>query len=307
VPDESVAGLRERKTPDAAVFRTASRQHGLVTSAQLTVAGLSSSAISQRIAKGRLHRVHRGVYAVGHRSLSQHGRWMAAVLACGPGAVLSHVPAALLWRIWRGRASEIDVSVPRQRRPRRGIKLHQCRKFDPADAIVLDRIPVTTVARTLVDLADVLTPEQLANVIHEAAYHSRFSATATRAAMARAKGRHKLNVLDRALSLNAAGSAGTRSALEDNFLTLVRKAGLPVPLPNVPVQTATGPIEVDAVWPDQRLCVEIDGPGHRRRRTKREDRERDAALRAAEHEVVRIKDAELGDHRKVIARVGAGR
>ena len=167
---------------------------------------------------------------------------------------------------------------------------------------------MTTVPRTLVDLADVLTPEQLANVIHEADFHNRFSPARTREAMARAKGRHNLNVLDRALALNAAGSAGTKSANEDRFLEIIRKAGLPDPLPNAGVQTSRGRIEVDMHWPDQRLCVEIDGPGHRRKRTKREDRERDAALRAARHDVVRFTAAELaGAPGRLMTRLGAGR
>jgi very-short-patch-repair endonuclease len=244
---------------------------------------------------------------VGHSALSQHARWMAAVLACGPGGALSHLGAATLWQIWRRRTSGVDVSVSGQRRARPGIRVHCCRRLDPRDVTVRERIPVTTVARTLVDLADVLTAEQLANVIHEAAFRKRFDAAATRAALARAKGRHNLDVLDRAISLNAAGSAGTKSALEDKFLTLIRKAGLPDPLPNAGVQTPAGRIEVDFVWPDQRLCAEIDGTGHERPRTRREDRERDGALRAARHEVVRFTAAELGDHRNVIARLGAGR
>ena len=233
---------------------------------------------------------------------------MAAVLAGGPNAALSHLAAAKLWQIWRRRVDRIDVTAPRHRRPRRPIHLHQCRKFDPRDVTVRERIPVTTVARTLVDLADVLTAEQLANVIHEAAFRDRFDATATRAAMARTKGRHNLQVLDRALALNAAGSAGTKSKLEDDFLALIRAAGLPDPLPNAAVQTANASIEVDLVWPDHRLCVEIDGPGHTRTRTRNEDKERDAALQAAGHDTVRFKRAQLATAPKqLIARLGADR
>jgi very-short-patch-repair endonuclease len=233
---------------------------------------------------------------------------MAAVLACGDSAVLSHLSAAKLWQIWRRRTNGIDVSAPKRHRSRPGIKVHCCRRLDPRDITVRDRIPVTTVARTLVDLADVLTPEQLANVIHEAAFRNRFDPTKTREAMERATGRHNLNILDRALALNAAGSAGTKSAHEDEFLTLIRKAGLPDPLPNVGVQTPTGRIEVDVLWPDQRLCVEIDGPGHRRERTQREDRERDAALQDAGHDVVRFTSEDFADAPGTLtARLGAGR
>jgi very-short-patch-repair endonuclease len=115
-------------------------------------------------------------------------------------------------------------------------------------------------------------------------------------------------VLDRALALNARGSAGTKSAHEDRFLELIRAAGLPDPLPNAAVQAAGRQIEVDFLWPDLRLCVEVDGAGHNRTRTRNEDRERDEALRAANHEVIRFAPAELGmAQREVIARLGAGR
>lgn len=230
---------------------------------------------------------------------------MAAVLACGEGAALSHLSAAKLWQIWRRRTSGPDVIAPSYRRSQPGVRVHRCRRLDPRDVTVREGIPVTTVARTLVDLADVLTPEQLANVVHEAAFRERFHAVATRRAMARANGRRNLTVLDRALALNAAGSAGTKSALEDRFLELIRAAGLPDPLPNAAVQTPARRIEVDFLWPERRLCAEIDGSGHRRPRTQAEDRERDAALGAAGYEVVRFSGPTT--ERDVATRLESGR
>jgi hypothetical protein len=134
----------------------------------------------------------------------------------------------------------------------------------------------------------VLTAAQLANVIHEAAFRHRFSEPATRAAMARANGRRRLNILERALELNARGSAGTKSGLEDRALELVQEAGLPEPLPNVKVPAGGRNIEVDLYWPDLKLCAEVDGPGHARPRTRREDADRDRALQAAGVDVVRF-------------------
>jgi hypothetical protein len=145
---------------------------------------------------------------------------------------------------------------------------------------------VTTVPRTLVDLSDVLTPHQLANVIHEAAFRNLFDEGAVHAAIDRANGRHNLHVLARALALNRAGSAGTRSELEDRFLALTSKSGLPEPLVNTHIEE----LEVDFHWPQLSLVVEVDGPGHTRPRSQREDRERDASLRAAGHTIVRIVD-----------------
>jgi hypothetical protein len=272
----------------------AARQHGLVTSAQIARAGLTRAAISNRVAAGRLHPLDRGVYGLGHGKLSQEGRWMAAVLACGEGAALSHLSAAALWQVWRRRTTGSDVVVPRQRRARPGIRVQWARNLDRRDVTTYDGIPVTTVARTLVDLTDVLTSAQLANVIHEAAFRSRFDLRATHDAMARAHGR-RLRVLRAALCAHHAGSAGTKSGLEDRFLALVRRAGLPEPLTNVGVEVEGGRIEVDFHWPEWRLCVETDGPGHARSRTREEDRVRDRALHAAGQRVLRFRGDDVDD------------
>jgi very-short-patch-repair endonuclease len=264
-----------------------------VTIVQLRALGLGDPAVSKRVSAGRLHRIHRGVYAVGHPSLSQEGLWMAAVLMAGEGAALSHLSAAAFWQIWRGRPRGIEVVAPRRRRRRAGVQVHWCPSLDPRDTTVSRAIPVTTVARTLIDLTDKLDEHQLANVIHEAVFRGRFDLAATRAAMTRANGRPRLSVLYAALDAHAAGSAGTRSGLEDRFLALVREAGLPQPLVNVQVPTAVRRFEVDFHWPDQRLCVEVDGPGHARPRTRLEDQVRDELLRAAGQEVLRLTEDDL--------------
>jgi Protein of unknown function (DUF559)/Transcriptional regulator, AbiEi antitoxin len=270
----------------------AARQHGVITTAQLVQSGLTYSGISKRAAKGRLHRKYPGVYAVGQPRLSQQGEWIAATLACGLGAYLASFNAAVHMKLWRRRVTAIHVLKPRGRRTPHGVHAHTYRRLDPRDVTVHDGIPVTTVPRTLIDLSDVLTAHQLANVIHEAAFRKRFNERAVRAAMHRANGRHNLHILDKALALNKAGSAGTRSELEDRFLSLTSKSGLPEPLVNTRVED----LEVDFHWPGLNLIVEVDGPAHSRPRTKREDDERDARLRAAGHTVLRILDHEI-DHR----------
>jgi Protein of unknown function (DUF559) len=164
------------------------------------------------------------------------------------------------------------------------VRVRTYRRLDPLEVTRRDGIPVTTVPRTLVDLSDVLAAHQLANVIHEAAFRRLFDARAVRAAMSRANGRHNLDVLTRALELNAAGSAGTRSELEDRFPARTCKSGLPEPL----VNTRVHDIEVDFQWPDMKLIVEVDGPGHTRPRTKRDDQDRDITLRAAGHTVLSV-------------------
>jgi Protein of unknown function (DUF559) len=182
--------------------------------------------------------------------------------------------------------------------------VHGCRNLDPRDTSVRDRIPVTTVPRTLVDLADVLTAHQLANVIHEAAFRKRFDARAARAAMDRAPGR-RLGVLEAALLVHESGSAGTRSHLEDRFLAFAREAGLPEPLVNTHVAAGSRRFEVDFHWPELGLCVEVDGPGHARPRTRREDHLRDEALRSAGLRVLRISGDDVDD-RAWLGRVGRG-
>jgi len=193
-------------------------EFGLTTTAELLGAGLTYSAVSRRVARGALVRRHRGVYSFGPGALSADANSAAAVFAAGDGAVLNHLSATNLWRASRWAAPVAHVLVPGHRRPLDGVVLHSYRRLDPLDVVVYRGIPVTTVARTLVDLSEVFTAYQLAYVMHEAAFHNRFSVSATRAAMARANGRHGLGVLASALELHLGGSAGTRSALEDAFL-----------------------------------------------------------------------------------------
>ena len=202
---------------------------------------------------------------------------MAAVLAAGKGAALSHEAAAKHWRIWRGRVRHIDVVTPGNRRARAGVRVHRARTLDKRDVTIHKGIPITTPARTLVDLATILTRHQLANVIHEAAFRDLFDNGAVTEAIERAPGR-PTETLHAALQAHASGSAGTRSYAEDRFLETWHG---PEPLVNTK-------IEVDMYWPDENLAIEIDGPGHERPRTRSDDEARDRALRAAGIEVVRI-------------------
>ena len=265
----------------------AARQHGLVTVAQLLAAGLDHSAIARRVARGTLHRVARGVYAVGHAALSREGPFLAAVLGAGEGAALSHLAAAELCEVRKYRAPLIDVVALEWRHAEPGVRVHRVRALHPRDVTTHKGIPVTSMARHVVDLTDVLTAYELANVIHEAEFKGRFSELATRDAMARANGRHKLAVLEKALELNAAGSAGTKSRNEDAFLSMIKD--LPEPRVNVKLNGD----EVDFHWPHAKLAVEIDGPGHARPRTKRDDERKEASWRAAGYTVLRIPDDEL--------------
>jgi very-short-patch-repair endonuclease len=218
--------------------------------------------------------------------LSREGEWLAAVLAAGDGAGLASLSAAFLHQLTRFEPPQIHVITPKRRRRQHGFVLHTCRNLDPRDITRFNGIPVTTVARTLVDLTDAQTPDELANVIHEAAFKNRFSLPATRAAMERAPGR-KLSVLEEAIRLYETGSAGTRSRFERRFLHLARAAGFPEPIKNSVIHD----FEVDFRW--DTLCVEADGGGHKRPRSKTDDRIRDAALKAHGFTIVRFAEDDV--------------
>jgi hypothetical protein len=245
-------------TTDSAIAEIADRQCGVVTAQQLAAVGLGRAAISERASAGRLHRIHQGVYAVGRRGLSLHGRFMAAVLACGDGAVLSHVSAAVLWELLRPIDGPVHISVPTPsgRKRQSGIHLHRCPSLNPhpepspspsysqqeggrrGRLLTTHRhnIPVTSVARTLEDLqrTSLLAPHLLRRAIRQAEI----------------KG-YRLEHLT---------TDRTRSDLEILFLEIVHRYAIPHPEVNVKL----GRWEVDFLWRSQRLVVETDFWGYHR-------------------------------------------
>jgi hypothetical protein len=244
---------------------------------------MSSSAISRWVATGRLHRRHHGVYTYAHTALSREGELLAAVFACGAGALLSHFAAAELWRVRRRVPGEpIDVLVPRTRAAPGGVRVHKARTIDPRDRAKLRGIPLTSVPRLLVDLSDRVEPLELANVIHEADFRGRFDRPAVQAAIERATGRRRLGVLEQAIAYHLNGSAGFKSGNEKRSFALLD--GLPEPLVNVGFEG----LEIDFRWPELHVAVEVDGSGHGRARTEREDAAVDLALRVAGYTVLRF-------------------
>jgi Protein of unknown function (DUF559) len=250
-------------------------------------------AITRMCARGSLHRIHRGVYAVGHTALSRAGEWMAAVLAVGEGAVLSHLTAASLWNITRRRTVPIEILVGRRHNGLPGVTVHQARRLTEADVDARMGLPVTSLARTIVDLADTLTLGQLVNVIKGAEYHHELHLPRLREFANGHMSRRGARVVTLALQLRGAGSAGTRSRLEDLFLALLAGAGIGAPLVGVKVRVVGQRIEVDCLWPAARLIVEVDGRGHRRPAERAQDRVRDDLLRAAGYTVLRVGEAAI--------------
>jgi predicted transcriptional regulator of viral defense system len=257
----------------------AAGQHGVVGRRQLLDAGLTPSMVDRWVVARRLLVLHRGVYAVGHRSLRREGHWLAAVLAAGPGAMLSHREAAALHGLRPSNRPMVDVTVPGQRRVP-GVQIHRVARLDRADVTVLDGISVTTVARTLVDLAAVVPGQALRKALEEAERSHCLDAGAIDGALQRTRGRNGRGhaAIRAALAdLAAHGTTVTRSPLEDRFLSLLDAHGLPRPSANA----WTHGMEVDACWPEARLVVELDGwANHSTRQAFQRDRERSNELEA---------------------------
>jgi very-short-patch-repair endonuclease len=226
----------------------------VLTRRQLLALGFSSKSIEHRLGRGRLFPVMRGIYAVGRPELTRHGHWSAAVLACGPEAVLSHGSAAALWGFGRERRGGIDVSVPFSTAHRQAdIRVHRRRSLREEDRTIEDAIAVTTPARTLVDLASLLPLSSLERAVNEADKLDRIDHDSLRGELegfGRQKGAMRLRAL-----LDRDTFRLSDSELESMFRPIAREAGLPEPLTKAQVNG----FEVDFFWPDLGLVVETDG------------------------------------------------
>jgi len=282
-----IAGVQKSTHPSAGATKVtkritdlAARRHGVVTTADLVAAGVGRGAIARRVGDGRQRPLHRGVFLVGPLK----DAWtdaMAAVLACGPGAAVSHHDAAAIWGVrpaWHG---PIDVTTTRQLRPRNGIRLHRTRRLEFTRR---HGVPVTTPGRTLLDLAAELDERTLARAIEEAQLLRLTTAAELASLNARSSGRHGTRAL--AATIAAAHEPRmTRSEAERRFLDLIRAARLPAPETNVRVAG----YEVDFLWRAQRLVVEVDGFAyHSSRAAFERDRRKDADLQAAGLRVNRV-------------------
>jgi very-short-patch-repair endonuclease len=266
-----------------ALITLADRQYGVVAREQLRAIGMSDTEIRNAIRRGRLRRMHRAVYAVGHRALRAEGHWLAAVLAGGPGTALSHRSAAALWELCRSDRGRIDIIVcTRRGDPDPALDVHRPRRLDAADVTSHKGIAVTTVARTLADLAGVVGDPVLARAVAQAEVLGLYDHGALCDVLNRSNGRRGARALRAAIDTSP---TFTRSELEGRFLRMCAKHGLPKPLVNVVVCGH----EVDFFWPAARLIVETDGHTyHGTRHAFETDRVRDAELTVAGYRVIRI-------------------
>jgi hypothetical protein len=277
------------RTAEEELARLASAGHGVVTRAQLLDAGVTPKQIARRLQKGALLREHRGVYRVGHRAPSTEARYLAAVLAGGEAALLSGRAAAHLLDLVKGKAPAPEVTTRTERRIE-GVKTHRSRLLDARDATIVRGIPVTTVPRTLVDIAAVLSVDALARACHEAGVLHGTTPAHVEAVLARRPNSPGARKLRRVIHGDV---HVTLSKLEARFLELLREEGLPLPITNRPV----GGRRIDCRWPERALTVELDGyQFHNSRHSWEQDRRREREARARGDEFRRYSYGDVFEH-----------
>ena len=293
----------EIRTVDEIVASLATRSHGVATRPELLRAGVTPTQIKSRLARRLLIPIHRGVFRVGHVAPSVEARYMAAVKGCGPGSLLVGRAAAHLLHLLRRPPSLPEVLTSRHRRPE-GVTVRRCRSTDRRDATTWRGIPVTTLPRTIVDLAALLDPPDLARAFHEAVVRHRMKTEAVEQVLSRRHNWPGARELRRVLW---GEEPVILSRLESSFIAVVRRARLPLPETNRPADGRY----VDCRWPDQRLTVELDSYGYHATRHAWErdlDRERSAHARGDEfrryswRDVVEEPDPMLADLRALLRR-----
>ncbi|MGI8460142.1 MAG: type IV toxin-antitoxin system AbiEi family antitoxin domain-containing protein [Solirubrobacterales bacterium] len=292
----AVLHLCRGKALPFAIGELASRQYGVVARWQLVALGASERMIDGWTANGWLVRIHPGVYVLGYRRLTRKGDWTAAVLACGGGALLARQSAGSCWGVTAD-SRAIHVLAGRAGSAHRGVIQHRTRSLHPDDRTIRDGIPVTSWARTMLDLAEVLTPHRLERALDESEFLRLFDLTALHAVIERSPGRKGRKPLT-ALLAKWDHASPTKSELEERFLQLCADYDLPKPHTN----TTVCDFDVDAHFRDAKLVVELDdGAAHLTRSRFESDRVRDAKLQIAGYRVVRITWRRLRDEPTAVA------
>ncbi|HET7445228.1 MAG TPA: type IV toxin-antitoxin system AbiEi family antitoxin domain-containing protein [Solirubrobacterales bacterium] len=286
----------------AEIARLADAQHGVVERSQLVRLGLGGRAVDRWLEAGALHQIHAGVYAVGHRRIPQRGWWMAAALGCGSGAVLSHWSAAELWGLRQATDRAIHVTLlPKSRHPP-GIRRHSSKALPPDEVTVHEGIPVTSVPRTVLDLAAVASADIVENAVREAEYLELRDPLSLPQLLARYRGRRGVRRMRAALArIEEEPSGRRRSPLEERFVPFLRRHDLPIPRLNAWIDAGGKRYQVDCLWPNRQI-VELDGwQGHGTKSAFRDDRTRDRRLRVAGYAITRLTWSQLDDEPTAIA------
>ena len=287
---------------DVGIAELAARQHGIVAWRQLRELGLGKASIALRVKQKRLHRLQPAVYAVGHPIVSPQGWWTAAVLSSGPQAVLSHRSAAALWGLRGYSERRVEVTTPHKSTSSRLVQRH--RSPVPEDEIAVeDGIPVTTVPRTIFDLAAVESADVVQNLLREAEFRRLWDRLSLWDLLERYPGKRGVRAVRIALGRLESEPAGRkRSRLEERFAPFLRLHSLPLPRFNDWIVLEGKRYQVDCHWPDTDQIVELDGwEAHRTRTAFREDRARDRRLRVAGYSVTHLTWNQLDDEPDEIA------
>lgn len=273
---------------DMLIAELAERQHGVVARRQLLAMGAGRKAIEVRLRRGSLHPLHRGIYKVGYRRITRKGRWMAAVLACGPQAVLSHGSAGCLLGFLAPRFDRVEVTMPPGRRARRpGISCHEA-ELAPDELDQVDEIRVTSVFRTLLDLAGALNARQLERAWKEVEVQRLTGPVPLAVMLDRHPTKSGAGSLRRLIAAATSASL-TRSELEERFLALLEDGAVPCPRFNAALHLGGRFFELDCLWEESRLIAELDGRGvHATAAAFQADRRRDRVLLAAGYRTIRI-------------------
>lgn len=275
------------RTRDSVIAAYAGERHGVVSHRELIGFGLKRRAIAYRLERGRLHEIHRGVYAVGHRVITTDGARRAAVLAGGPRAAVSHGSAGAMAGFRADSRALVEISVPSWRRDRPGIRQHQA-VLAADEVTVIHHIPVTTVGRTLLDLAAVLPRDHLERAIKEAEYLRVFDRNEIERLLARYPRRHGTRALRQILDIGV-DMRETKSEMEEKFITFLTGAVLPQPETNQWLELNGTTIQVDCLWRRQRVALELDGrQAHATRAAFENDRRRDRILSVAGYRPIRV-------------------
>jgi predicted transcriptional regulator of viral defense system/very-short-patch-repair endonuclease len=273
----------------------AAEQHWIVTIAELIELGFSRSAIARLVQARRLHPLHRGVYVVGHPDASREGRRLAAVKACGEGALLSFRAAGAHHGLRESQAARIDVTVPGDRRlSRSGIRIHRCSTLITEDRTMVDAIPCTSVARTLLDLASLIDDRGVERALERAEILEVYDHRQIVSLLGRLRGHPGTPRLARVAEAANPGTTISRSDLEEALLRVCRCAGLPEPELNQSILLGGVHTEVDFLWRAERVIVEVDSwKYHRQRGQFRRDRRRDQLLELEGWGHARFTDTEV--------------
>jgi very-short-patch-repair endonuclease/predicted transcriptional regulator of viral defense system len=282
---------------DRRLAELAARQHGVVSLPQLLGLGLSRQAVARRGSAGRLHRVHRGVYSVGHRRLTRHGRWLAAVLAYGPDALLSHLSALALHGLRPDSRPVAEVTVALgSTRSRGGIRAHRSTSLEGADRSIVDGIPCTSLARSVLDSAVALGVKGTERTVERAEILRVFDLRDFGDLLSRAAGHRGARVLAAVLD-DLREPDWTENDYEATVLALLRSANLTEPICQAPMVLGGEPVRIDFLWPSERVALEADSyEFHGTRQAFERDRRRDQLLRLAGYEPLRITWRQLSRH-----------